>query len=227
MLALGSAQGTFSAIRGGKFKTGLISGMASKLSGIAMRNQSLDSGTKLTVASMIGGIASKASGGDFFQGAVSAMFVYLFNDGYEDPRLKAVDVPAAMRQSGYETKDNGIKLLKSLEATNDKRKFGAVSLIHSKDNTISMVKVGGEHVSASVGNINVQTPLSYDSIKKSFTLVNVGFNTATLKGSANLGSLKLTGMLHAGGLGINAKIGLSGFIGISIGWGFGLKWNWE
>jgi hypothetical protein len=80
MLALGSAQGAFSAIRGGKFKTGLISGMASKLSGVAMRNQSLDSGTKLTVASIIGGLSSKASGGDFFQGAVSAMFVYLFND---------------------------------------------------------------------------------------------------------------------------------------------------
>ena len=80
MLAHGLAQGAFSAIRGGKFKTGLVSGMASKLSGIAMRNQSLDSGTKLTVASIIGGLASKASGGDFFQGAVSAMFVYLYNE---------------------------------------------------------------------------------------------------------------------------------------------------
>jgi hypothetical protein len=64
--------------------------MASKLSGIAMRNQSLDSGTKLTVASIIGGLASKASGGDFYQGAINAMFVYLYNERMTKEELESL-----------------------------------------------------------------------------------------------------------------------------------------
>jgi hypothetical protein len=212
--------------------------MASKLSGIAMRNQSLDSGTKLTVASIIGGLASKASGGDFYQGAINAMFVYLYNDSYEDPRLKAAGVPSAMRQSGYGTKDNSIKLLKTLEATNDKRKLGAVSLVYSKDNTVSMVRVGGEvpikalegiavGAGARIGALNFYKPMTYNSTNKSFTIVNAGFNTFSGNIGLVVSNLKVDIFGYAAGASINCSLGKSGFIGASFGIGFGVKWSWE
>ena len=83
MLGHGAVQGLFSAIRGGKFKTGFISGMASKGISAIMRGTSLsksDPFVKMTITAVLSGMVSKASGGDFVQGAMSAMVVWLYND---------------------------------------------------------------------------------------------------------------------------------------------------
>ena len=83
MLGHGAVQGLFTALRGGKFKTGFISGMASKGISAIMRGTSLskaDPFVKMSVTAVLSGMASKASGGDFVQGAMSAMVVWLYND---------------------------------------------------------------------------------------------------------------------------------------------------
>jgi len=83
-LGHGITQGAMSALRGQKFKTGFISGIAGKVTGAVINNMDLaleDSFTKATIAALIGGIAAQASGGDFVEGAMTAMVVYLWNDG--------------------------------------------------------------------------------------------------------------------------------------------------
>ena len=83
MIGHGIIQGAISAIRGGKFKTGLISGMVSKVSGVLINTTSLSnlaSFAKMSIVSIISGAAAKASGGDFVQGALSAMVVWLYNE---------------------------------------------------------------------------------------------------------------------------------------------------
>jgi len=83
MLGHGIVQGVFSAIRGGKFKTGFISGAASKITSATINETPLsqaDPFVKMSVTAILSGMASKASGGDFVQGAMSAMVVWLYND---------------------------------------------------------------------------------------------------------------------------------------------------
>jgi len=71
-LAHGLTQGAMSVIRGQKFKSGFIGGVASKFSDGIIDSKALkkdaDPFTKATVAALIGGIASQASGGDFVEG---------------------------------------------------------------------------------------------------------------------------------------------------------------
>ena len=91
MLGHGLMQGTFTALRGGKFKTGFISGMASKGISAIMRGTSLnkaDPFVKMSVTAILSGMASKASGGDFVQGAMSAMVVWLYNDWWSSVKNK-------------------------------------------------------------------------------------------------------------------------------------------
>ena len=83
MLGHGIVQGVFSAIRGGKFKTGFISGAASKITSATINETPLsqaDPFVKMSVTAILSGMASKASGGDFVQGAMSAMVVWLYNE---------------------------------------------------------------------------------------------------------------------------------------------------
>ncbi len=83
MLGHGLMQGTFTTLRGGKFKTGFISGMASKGISAIMRGTSLsqaDPFVKMSVTAVLSGMVSEANGGDFVQGAMSAMVVWLYND---------------------------------------------------------------------------------------------------------------------------------------------------
>ena len=53
--------------------------------------------TKMSIVSIISGAASKASGGDFVQGALSAMVVWLFNDTKEKAKQKEYN----LRAQGY------------------------------------------------------------------------------------------------------------------------------
>ncbi len=107
MMGHSLVQGTFTALRGGKFKTGFISGMASKaISGI-MDSMGYDiepTFGKSMINIVLSGMASKASGGDFVQGAMSAMVVWLYNDN--DPRLNGRGVGVAAGGDGKGTKED-------------------------------------------------------------------------------------------------------------------------
>ncbi len=85
-VAHGISQGVITQIRGGKFNGGFISAFISKLTGGALQKLGIDGddageivlGTAATA--IMGGLASEASGGSFYDGAVSAAVVYLYND---------------------------------------------------------------------------------------------------------------------------------------------------
>jgi hypothetical protein len=66
-------QGVITEIRGGKFSAGLSSAFVAKVGGHYF------GGNKGAVI-VLGGLASKAAGGDFVQGTVTAAMVYLYND---------------------------------------------------------------------------------------------------------------------------------------------------
>ena len=90
-LAHGITQGAMSALRGQKFKSGFIGGIASKASDGIIDSKTLknaDPFTKASISALIGGIASKAAGGDFVEGAMSAMVVYLWNKSWSYKDLK-------------------------------------------------------------------------------------------------------------------------------------------
>jgi len=70
-------------LRGGKFINGFISGFASKAVSGIMDNTDLrfePPFVKMSINVILSGAISKASGGDFYQGAMSALVVYLYND---------------------------------------------------------------------------------------------------------------------------------------------------
>lgn len=84
-LVHGIAQGTISELRGGNFQSGFVGAVAGSVAGGAsgrVMNSfgTSNLGTSTTVTAIFGGLASKASGGSFEDGAVSAAFTYLFND---------------------------------------------------------------------------------------------------------------------------------------------------
>ena len=75
-LSHGMTQGMISALRGGKFKSGFISAVASKLSGVMIAGMEMRGANPMgeaTIAALFGGMASAASGGDFAEGALTAM----------------------------------------------------------------------------------------------------------------------------------------------------------
>ncbi len=76
-LAHGVFQGLISEIQGGEFQAGLASGFVAKVGGHYLEGTALDN---VAGVSILGGLASKAAGGDFLQGAIQAAFVYMYND---------------------------------------------------------------------------------------------------------------------------------------------------
>ena len=82
----GIAQGTISELRGGNFRSGFVGAVAGSVAGGAsgrvMGSLGVASnvGSRTAVAGIFGGLAAKASGGSFEDGAVSAAFTHLFND---------------------------------------------------------------------------------------------------------------------------------------------------
>ena len=81
----GIAQGTISELRGGNFQSGFVGAVAGSVAGGAsgrvMGSLGVASnvGSRTAVAGIFGGLAAKASGGSFADGAVSAAFTHLFN----------------------------------------------------------------------------------------------------------------------------------------------------
>jgi hypothetical protein len=79
--AHGLARGTISAVRGGSFKAGFMSGFSS---GLDIGTKAFGDGIggfvgRTTVMGIIGGTASALGGGKFANGAMSGAFVHMFN----------------------------------------------------------------------------------------------------------------------------------------------------
>ena len=69
-----------------------------------------------TVVAVFGGMASQATGGDFYEGAMRAAFVHLYNE-LHDPRLNGRGVPNAM--GGDAKKNYSTPALDRIEASNE------------------------------------------------------------------------------------------------------------
>ncbi len=76
-IAHGVAQGTTSVLRGGKFREGFAGGFMGHMAGGVFKGKNIYTRTAFSAA--VGGTISKAVGGKFANGAVSAAFTHLFN----------------------------------------------------------------------------------------------------------------------------------------------------
>ena len=74
---------------GGKFEHGFISGIIGKAGGEATDAMGFTGDTmsdrigRTTIVAVFGGMASQATGGDFYEGAMRAAFVHLYNGEYD------------------------------------------------------------------------------------------------------------------------------------------------
>jgi hypothetical protein len=66
-------------LRGGKFQDGFVSAVISKGVDLGLEGQQLDFYTQGAITMIAGGLASKAGGGSFEDGAVQAGMVFLYN----------------------------------------------------------------------------------------------------------------------------------------------------
>ncbi|PWQ92239.1 hypothetical protein, partial [Leucothrix pacifica] len=91
-LAHGITQGAIAELRGGKFKHGFISAVAGHVSGMVTRGiGGIRAGAiaaRTAVASVFGGLATKATGGSFHDGAMNAALVHLFNNEMRDYAIR-------------------------------------------------------------------------------------------------------------------------------------------
>ena len=85
-IAHGVSQGAMTKLRGGRFKDGFLGAIIAPIAGGLTKNvlSSTFNTTNVTMQKIIaitaGGVGAKAAGGSFQSGAMSAAFVYLFND---------------------------------------------------------------------------------------------------------------------------------------------------
>jgi len=80
-LAHGLSRAVISVVRGGKALGGFLSGFAgSLLGGFAKGLENVDTITKTIIVAIAGGTASMLGGGKFANGAMSAAFVFMFNE---------------------------------------------------------------------------------------------------------------------------------------------------
>lgn len=85
-------------MRGQKFEHGFVSGLVGKIGGGVAESYFPGDGMgdmlgKASVIGLFSGIASEAVGGDFYEGAVEAAFVYLYNDVWDQYASKICLVP--------------------------------------------------------------------------------------------------------------------------------------
>ena len=88
-LAHGLTQGALAEMEGGDFRHGFYSAAAgsfgaSMTSGINVGDESANYVLQLTMTSAVGGTAAKLGGGKFENGAITAAFVYMFNQALEE-----------------------------------------------------------------------------------------------------------------------------------------------
>ena len=87
-LAHGVFQGLISEIQGGEFQVGFASGFVAKVGWHYLEGTALDN---VAGVSILGGLASKAAGGDFLQGAIQAALVYMYNDQNGGNKKRSID----------------------------------------------------------------------------------------------------------------------------------------
>jgi len=139
-------------LRGGNFLNGFISGFASKAVSGIMDNTDLrfePPFVKMSINVILSGAISKASGGDFYQGAMSALVVYLYNDfktwSYKQVKyIKALDKEGlrqtmANRMTERSLRVNTIRGIKSLTY---KEAYQRVLEIERTNKIIGSVAVG-------------------------------------------------------------------------------------
>jgi len=108
-IALHSAMGCAQAsLAGGSCRSGAVAGLSTAFVSPGLGEQTV---TKLVEQAALGGIAAKLSGGKFANGALSAAFSYLFNEGVDrivaraKREVMAVDSGVVIRM-GWENPDN-------------------------------------------------------------------------------------------------------------------------
>ena len=88
MVSHGVAQGFISKLRGESFRSGFVSGFVGSAGGALTRKLGFTGTTdadrlgSTTITVVFAGLATEASGGDFYEGAMRAAFVHLFNELY-------------------------------------------------------------------------------------------------------------------------------------------------
>ncbi len=75
----GISTGTFASLNGGNFARGVFSGVASSCTGSFTHNLNVSDDYRGLLSSAMGGLASLASGGNFFDGVLNGMQIGLFN----------------------------------------------------------------------------------------------------------------------------------------------------
>jgi RHS repeat-associated protein len=78
-IAHGVSQGVIAQLRGGSFRSGFISGVIGHAGGGAVQALKIsDPVAQASIIGIFGGLSSKATGGEFYDGAMQAAFVHLF-----------------------------------------------------------------------------------------------------------------------------------------------------
>lgn len=184
----------------------------------------------MSIASIISGAAAKASGGEFVQGALSAMVVWLYNDFWDGIAERVAFGDRGKFQIPFWLK----KLFTNLKNTNKDRKLGIIGIVQAGDESVSMVEAKletsnknllGAGISGSIGKVKASM-FSANKKLKSLTIINAGFNTFTGELSGRVGHLKLGLVGYVGGISGKLQVGKNGGIGLSFGIGGGIKWSW-
>ena len=117
----GATQGIISELRGGSFRSGFISGVVGKVGGRVAINYGGDPIANATIIGVFGGIASEAIGGEFYEGAMRAAFVYLYND-----------VMKSLYRGEYKNDSTILKTMKNGDIVFAKRALGHIINVKSK-----------------------------------------------------------------------------------------------
>ncbi len=139
--AHGTVQGMIAVMRGGKFQNGFINGFLGKISGSLTKSLFAGASPEAmtfgggAIATIMGGVAAEATGGDFAEGALTAMVVFLYNE-IGDYRLRQAkgssyapsdrmtDAQKLRRLQGKEPKRTKIRAMEVLNGCVKEHYFG-------------------------------------------------------------------------------------------------------
>ena len=99
----GLAQGALAAAQGGSFAANFAAAAFSKVASPQVGRLPGGTPVRVVASAVIGGTASRITGGRFANGAMSSAFVYLFNDAIHRPeRSKDIEFKVGTRGNGYD-----------------------------------------------------------------------------------------------------------------------------
>jgi len=155
---------------------------------------------KMSVNVILTGAISKASGGDFYQGAIRALVVYLYNDMYDELMLKGKGVPAAMGGDADKYGQVPLEFSDEFIAKTNKKIGNHITLLKSDKHNLTVLNTKVGILEGSIGKANFLMP-KLDLKKKEF---NVGLGWNTFEG-------KIGGEIHL--FGYRVRMGVKGFMG--------------